>query len=398
MESPPSSSTRNTTTKTNPQSEDTSNNNNSSSTKNNEFISVPQRDWILTLQSIEEKERMKREQRPNIKFLKLFKRIFVRRKNNNNRRKKKKNSKKRNQTCHRGKSQQKKRNDNDETSPIDAVRHIPELMIQIYSFLPIPDRVSTLAQVDKKFSSDIIRSGFTVGMYGGKYSLSQALDQLHRWAVQKLEALDYDQDVPSYIERVRRAPYQISCMQDKVDALRFIGRDMLDVYDDHFAPSHRMGRKTPHWLEDLVTVRKFSHRIQDNDGYNRLESLMDDEDFHISYASYCRNRQCSPSRRWPKALPNLDPGLTLMLPDNDNGFRKHKFVQCCGCNGLQLKYLTWKCHHDRRSYLCKECDQGILTYHGCDCNTRHAMSCTHCSHEQQYMEERRRLALIAYSQ
>eukprot|EP00539_Tryblionella_compressa_P003213 CAMPEP_0178732206 /NCGR_PEP_ID=MMETSP0744-20121128/136_1 /TAXON_ID=913974 /ORGANISM="Nitzschia punctata, Strain CCMP561" /LENGTH=281 /DNA_ID=CAMNT_0020384303 /DNA_START=212 /DNA_END=1054 /DNA_ORIENTATION=- len=70
---------------------------------------------------------------------------------------------------------------------LDRIRHVPEIMMQIYSFLPFRDRIYNLALVDKAFARDKVRSGLACGLYSNRnwvhsLSLSEALVRLENWA------------------------------------------------------------------------------------------------------------------------------------------------------------------------------------------------------------------------
>ena len=70
----------------------------------------------------------------------------------------------------------------------ETLRDNPEIMMKLYSYLPLGDRICRLSLVDREFSRDTIRGGVVSATYGPGFNLKQALLELQRWAREQFES------------------------------------------------------------------------------------------------------------------------------------------------------------------------------------------------------------------
>ena len=94
-------------------------------------------------------------------------------------------------------------NDNLNINGIDFadIRHNPEIMMRVYSYLPLCDRIYNLSLVDRVFSKDKIRSGIVCATYGAGFNLKQALLELQRWAMENETNTDCSVGDSAVVER-----------------------------------------------------------------------------------------------------------------------------------------------------------------------------------------------------
>lgn len=248
-------------------------------------------------------------------------------------------------------------------SPIDAVRDMPELMLQVYSFLPVYDRVCSLARVDRRFANDKVRSGIRFGCYGPAHiSLWDALNELHWW----VSCVRY---YPRHKTRIVDRKQDLA-MVDKMFKLR------CDVYYKPSAMAQLFNRESSSnicssWMEDLVSLEQAITLDLEN-SFNFLAELIQEVGFEESFRQYTNEVE---GAEGDDVLTRLDAGFCLTLLHSDYGREEHHAVTCSECGKLHLTYRTISCEHRHEFNICKTCDTHADLINSCNQRRRVDVRC-----------------------
>lgn len=285
----------------------------------------------------------------------------------------------------------------------DDLRHSPEIMMRIYSYLPLSDRICKLSLVDRAFSRDKIRGGIVCAIYGAGFNLKQALNELQNWM--ELRGLENFFDSSIKLSRMLK----VANLEDGEDLL-YTGsnlcnklvlpperrRWMTSYTREFFSRERREWEKDKErqqqqqqqqhkghhsWLTEIVLAKKFLKRYFFDGKVNQLQQLIHDAEFKSIYMQYRANQKCSRNHvgddghlMW--CLPDLSPGCSLLLLDPDvcssktnindescwssescGGWREHLFVSCGDCGKLheQRHCTAVHCDHGHHRHVCKNC-------------------------------------------
>lgn len=283
-----------------------------------------------------------------------------------------------------------------------AIRHNPEIMLKIYSYLPLGDRICCLSLVDRAFSRDKIRGGVVCATYGGGFNLKQALLELLHWAVDQQKQycqernhnhIEEEEIEQYYNERIAKICSMLKTANlNDVELLMFTGsnltnrivtpskrrRWMTSYIREFFAREkqqwdqqqrHQQQQENHQghsWLTEVVLLQTFLKRYFFDGNVNWLEQLMIDADFLEEYEGYLEAQQSSKNHVdkdgdlvW--CLPNLNHGCTLLLLDadttEDGGWKEHRFVTCRCCRTLHehVPGNGISCDHGQNGYFCDDC-------------------------------------------
>lgn len=281
-------------------------------------------------------------------------------------------------------------------SDFDAIRHNPELMMRIYSFLPLPDRICRLSLVDRAFARDAIRGGIVCATYGWGFNLKQALLELRHWAAtvastpttrrRRLETISRMLD-DAGLEDGEVLLYTGSNLTNEIVspserrrwmrsfAREFFSREVQRCEREEEEDGLRRHGPERSWLAEIVLVETFLKRYFFDGTVDRLNRLVDDAGFREEYNTYQNDQWKSKNHVdedehlvW--CLPCLLPGCNLFLPDPDvggegnsgaghrgGGWKEHRFVSCTECRKLHpcRKIRTVRCHHGQLGYFCDRC-------------------------------------------
>ncbi|KAG7346037.1 hypothetical protein IV203_005105 [Nitzschia inconspicua] len=246
------------------------------------------------------------------------------------------------------------------SSSMDAIRNAPEIMLLVYSFLPVSDRVSTLARVDKRFAYDTVRSGIRTGRYGPSHmTLSDALFHLLFW----ISLRYYHNKNTANQER------DLAAVNKMIDAIHQLG----DL-DDHTHDRESRLNNPPHWMEDLVFLERVKvYYLADCDNFNRLEELVREVGFAECFQSHTKEVEGVNPRG--QAIARLDPGFVVMLPHSTKGREEHYAVTCSECGKLHKTNYTVRCEHRHQANICKTCDKHAELIHSCSPNRVNDVRC-----------------------
>jgi hypothetical protein len=285
------------------------------------------------------------------------------------------------------------------------IRHNPEIMLKIYSYLPLGDRICRLSLVDRAFSRDKIRGGVVCATYGGGFNLKQALLELLHWAVdqQKKHCQERNHnhieeaEIEQYCnERIAKICSMLKAANlNDVELLMFTGsnltnrivtpherrRWMTSYIREFFArekqqwdqqqqqqqqQQQKENQQGHSWLTEVVLVQTFLKRYFFDGNVNWLEQLMIDADFLDEYQGYLEAQKSSKNHVnkdgdlvW--CLPNLHHGCTLLLLDpdatEDGGWKEHRFVTCRCCLKLHehIPGNGFSCDHGQNGHFCDKC-------------------------------------------
>lgn len=79
---------------------------------------------------------------------------------------------------------------NPSTLAFEKLRTMKEIMLQIYSFLPLRDRVSSLASVHRNFLEDPTRYGCLRTIFSGHFSsITHVVEELDEWNEDQIKSL-----------------------------------------------------------------------------------------------------------------------------------------------------------------------------------------------------------------
>jgi hypothetical protein len=246
---------------------------------------------------------------------------------------------------------------------IGKIRALPEVMLRVYSYLPVNDRVHSLALVDRAFARDPVRSGFLCATYGARFTLLEALDRLDAFADADAEfdPENGNGEGPRDVVATRRE--QLARMKAKASP----ATSLYGTFD----PLVRRATK-PHWLDDIVTMRASLKRFYSDGTFNRLARLVEEEGYGQAMWAYqfarlnCRVR--SGAGRLPSqiGIPRLDPGCVLHLPDPDEGLTEHVAVSCSVCATVkwQAGCHAIRCRHGNSGHICRTCDGKLVGTEG----------------------------------
>ncbi len=295
------------------------------------------------------------------------------------------------------------RKPNYETS-FETLRRKPEIMVMIYSYLPIRDRIYQLSLVDREFYRDTIRGGIASATYGAGMNLKQALLELERWAMEEFEHFDdenrlrarepnpaillYEPRTAKYHrERIAKIRHMIEIEAHSYgELLLFSGSNLKNTIVDpkerkrwmagyvrEFFAREREEWEKRHswqhysWLEESLLVQKFIKRYLFDGNIDRLKQMMADADFLEEYAEYQRHQRFSMnyienSGKLIWCLPDLSPSCNVLLLDADEGWKEHRFATCACCKNLVRADLeSYRgCHgHGQHANFCKNCRENL---------------------------------------
>ena len=286
----------------------------------------------------------------------------------------------------------------------ETLRQKPEIMVQIYSYLPIRDRIYQLSLVDREFSRDNIRGGIVSATYGAGINLKQALLELERWALEEFERFSdenalRDRELNPVIliygprtteyhqERIAKIRHVIEIEAHSYgELLLFSGSNLKNTLVDPKERKRWMAgyvreffarekeewekqhpRRKHSWLEESLLVQKFIKRYLFDGNIDRLKQMMADSDFLEDYAEYQRHQRFSTnyiegSGKLIWCLPDLSPSCNVLLLDADEGWKEHRFATCACCRNLVRADLeSYRgCHgHGQHAIFCKNCRENL---------------------------------------
>lgn len=179
------------------------------------------------------------------------------------------------------------------SSSFEKVRNIPELMLQIYSFLSLRARMYTLACVDHKCHRDSLRKGSVLPHYRRTpeyYSrLDSLLCELEQWAMERIKKHALGQDFSGKpISRTQNLwAIEVQRHHSRISNIKAMKQRAERLYRiDCAAYFHPKLNGNRHWLHDLIAFQtSFAHAInydQDADRLLRWSREMGfDEDIHL---------------------------------------------------------------------------------------------------------------------
>lgn len=324
---------------------------------------------------------------------------------------------------------------NNGSTTFGDIRHNPEIMMRIYSYLPLGDRICRLSLVDKAFSRDKIRGGIVCGTYGGGFNLKQALLELLHWAVDQLkqyychegdananaDQLQIEEETEKYYnERITKICSMLKAANlNDGELLLFTGSNLTNSI---VTPSQRrrwmtsyvrefFGRERQQWdqqqqqqqnhegyswLTEVVLVQIFLKRYFFDGNVNQLEQLMADADFLEDYEGYIKSQMSSKNHVgmdgnlvW--CLPNLYHGCILLLLDpdttEDGGWKEHRFVTCRCCRKLHehVPCNGISCDHGQYGYFCDKCCDYFFRFMSRPAEiVKTSLVCDHCAEMHGY--------------
>lgn len=213
---------------------------------------------------------------------------------------------------------------------LDAIRCHPEIMVRVYSFLGLADRIFRLSLVDRAFADDPVRAGVMCAHYGGdRLGVKEALDELER--------------------RERRGFLQPIALMRGLPGFSLDGGA-----DNRRNEQQRMvgGRHPPnqsHWLVDIVADRTRALPTSWNGRFNQLSDLVE-----TARASFAHD----PAHAYNINLRSLYPGWTLHLPDSDSMWKMHGEETCRLCRLMTADCSQYKCCHGESEFCCSRCRRG----------------------------------------
>ncbi|VEU33703.1 unnamed protein product [Pseudo-nitzschia multistriata] len=306
---------------------------------------------------------------------------------------------------------------------IGMIRHNPEIMVRIYGYLSLGDRIYKLSLVDRAFSRDEIRSGIASATYGKGFNLHQALLELRLWALEERQSDNIGEELelasPSgtgiayqgpTLKRKRDDDFhteRISKISRMLEAAKVTDKEPLlyvrsNLKNTLVTPGKREQWMAQHiqeflrnencklrghchqriqsqsWWMDIVRVETFLRRYFFDGRVNRLEQLMQDVGFQNDYERYKRSQFLSSNKIFDHekliwCLPDLSPGCILLLPgleDDQAGdaagnvgcWREHRFMSCGLCEklGEHDKSIVVRCRHGHQRSFCKNCYHSLL--------------------------------------
>ena len=259
-----------------------------------------------------------------------------------------------------------------------------EVMTVVYSFLPLRDRIYTLSLVDREFSRDLIRGGILCANYGPGFNLKQALLELEHRCIRAdksklpLSAQDVRATVGRMLKAARLADGEdllytgsnlVNAMVKPADRKRWVTSYVNEFICREKERSQKQTRNHRYtWLEETVLVQTFLKRYFFHADFAHLSQLLRDEDargywlfraYNVYQCNYSQNEyDKDQSLVW--CAPTLSPGYTMQLldPDNEEGWKEHRFVTCALCtklfrdsnNGIVVK--TGQLYH-----VCNNCNR-----------------------------------------
>mmetsp|Transcript_19423 Transcript_19423/g.39971 ORF Transcript_19423/g.39971 Transcript_19423/m.39971 type:complete len:472 (+) Transcript_19423:107-1522(+) len=261
---------------------------------------------------------------------------------------------------------------------IGKIRHIPEIMMEVYSYLSLSDRIYKLSLVDTAFSRDKLRSGIVSATYGRGFNLHQALLELQRWAVEEMRKENIKDGVGSEVpiiqcqtvtvipsSHVRLKVKSTSKRGEKfhmkriakisrmLKVAKLIDSEPLlyvrsnlkntlvtlgkrDVWmtrhvqkfcsNEEWEQRHQQQQQIQcqSWWTNIANVETFLRRYFFDGSVNLLEQLMEDVGFQSDYEQYkkCQfwsSNEIGENEKLIWCLPDLSPGCNLLLPDHVDG-------------------------------------------------------------------------------
>ena len=256
-----------------------------------------------------------------------------------------------------------------------------EVMTVVYSFLPLRDRIYTLSLVDREFSRDLIRGGILCANYGPGFNLKQALLELEDCFI-RIDHRDIRTTIGHMLETARLADGEdllytgsnlVNAMVKPADRKRWVTSYVNEFICREKERSQKQTRNHRYtWLEETVLVQKFLKRYFFDADFAHLSRLLRDEENGYSLFHLYNVVQCNSQNKYDRdqnlvwCAPTLSPGYTLQLldPDNEEGWKEHRFVTCALCtklfhdsnNGIvvktgQLYHVCNNCNREHRTQL-----------------------------------------------
>lgn len=285
-------------------------------------------------------------------------------------------------------------NNNDKTD-FDDIRDNPEIMLRVYSYLPLRDRICRLSLVDRAYSKDKIRGGIVSATYSGGFNLKQALMELRHWAMEQMEKNrgDGDENGKYHSERIAKISRMLEAANlTDGELLLFTGSNLMNTIVSpperkRWMTSHVRGffarekqqweeqqqQKQQHqgqsWLTEIVLLKTFLKSYFFDGKVNRLEELIKDAGFEADYEEYIKCQHFSKdhidgSNNLVWCLPDLYAGCNLLLLDldgsdencGDGGWKEYQFVSCGVCNQFHERSQSITMDRDpgRPQYVCDE--------------------------------------------
>lgn len=249
---------------------------------------------------------------------------------------------------------------------IAILRECPEIMLRVYSFLPVTDRVYQLALVDRAFQRDNARSGFLRASLGPLRTLSDATHYLASWEDRlmtesgQVELRIHADDVRGLVVRIRRV------IRRTVQST-----EERDVRDD--VPS--FAGADQHWLSEAVFMEASRHAGSGESHFDTIGDLLRSEGLLGHFETYIKQYH---SR-------GLDPTCKLFLPNVQGNWNAYCFQSCSMCSHMTQDHVAVSCSHwtvDR--FICRTCDDGVTLYSSNNSRpkngraVRRALTCEEC--------------------
>ena len=277
-------------------------------------------------------------------------------------------------------------------TPIESILPSPQIMLHVYSYLPIHDRVFSLGLVNKTLCKDKIRGGIVRPVYGHKeLSITEVLGDVVSWKrqqrkssffwdrqrrrksflklAQMYEAIgrhDASQQIQKYLKgKVNTLPFiEIAGFADTSETLSRLKSFLKDVFKNRVQDGAKAGAARPHWMEDFVAGRWIVNDYLYGTEVNQLGRLVDeilcqDEDHELydDIVQYIR----SPRGRFHREPPAFDARVTLLLLDSNGTWASHKFSMCQQCSHFRQEFKTVICNrHCEQKLVCIDCYNRII--------------------------------------
>lgn len=258
----------------------------------------------------------------------------------------------------------------DLTSPVDSIQWNKEIMVHIYSFLPLKDRLFSMALVNRRLHEDPVRYGCLKTKYLGFFSIDYFVNKLLEWnrnqnfffraTKQKLEdaviahsvtgkkrrALKKRlKNVQSMLSRKEESNLQLSILEKR--ARRLTNFD----FRKHFQDEQKIHR---HWLDDVVRYRiALEHYICHDEVCDRLGQ----------WITELRLKPVIDEFLTKTGKSGLQRRIELLFPMPDGKFSKHKAFICDLCEQTffmppeyndcvwEYKYYDGLCHTCCKDHL-----------------------------------------------
>ena len=248
-------------------------------------------------------------------------------------------------------------------SPIDAIRFIEDIMLNVYSFLPCRERIAILPSVDKRFLHDPSRCGFawphkcvTIGRY------SRTSDALTTFT-------------SALVDKFKRAEKEVGIRERKIASepnkrrryrlRRKLKKDRKN-FDDRFLKLSKLSMElNEEWDADKLPCVKAVEKFE-YDGKNSFHFPTPMKYHECDFLTErIRKAKCEQEfqsfiidhgmdwNNWD--MGSLKSRTNYFLPDTGGGVKRFELLQCYGCSKVVPYDELGSSCNERQHFECKTC-------------------------------------------